>query len=84
MDVSLVSTSIVALLIAGLAILQRLRTRSSETRRDAEAEKPRTLDLTESFSEPALKLKAKLEKVLPGRVVGTEDEDAFKRLVNSH
>jgi FAD/FMN-containing dehydrogenase len=84
MNVSLVSTPIIALLIAGLAVLQRLRTRSSQTRRDAEAEKPRMLDLTGTFSKPALKLKARLAKELPGRVVGTEDVYVFKRLVNTH
>jgi FAD/FMN-containing dehydrogenase len=84
MDPSLILTSVVALLIAGFVVLQRLRTGSSQARRDAEAEKPHSLDLSESLSEHALRLQTLLAKELTGRVVTPEDIDMFKRLVTSH
>ncbi|KAF2498143.1 FAD-binding domain-containing protein [Lophium mytilinum] len=77
-------TSILASIVLLVFIMRRLWVQASQTRRDAEAEKPLHLDLTTSLSEPARQLKELLVKVLSASVISPEDGAAFKQSANSY
>lgn len=65
-------------------LLYRLRVRSSQIRRDAEAAKPTHLDLDASFSEAACELRAKLVAALPDSTISPENVGSFEESMKAY
>jgi hypothetical protein len=73
-----------AILLTTIFIVYRLRIRSSQIRRNAEAEKPAYIDLEASLSEEARALRSKLLEVLPDSIITPDSAGPFKDLVNAY
>ncbi|KAH7083490.1 hypothetical protein BKA63DRAFT_153972 [Paraphoma chrysanthemicola] len=80
----LLLTSATVVFTTFIFFVYRLRVRSSQIRRDAEAEKPKYHELDASFSEPALRLRAKLIAALPASIISPEDARSFEASMNSY
>tara|TARA_R110002003_G_scaffold878_4_gene21711 strand:- start:3823 stop:5481 length:1659 start_codon:yes stop_codon:yes gene_type:complete len=81
---SLLLTSAAVILTTSVFIAYRLRVRSSQTRRDEEAEKPSHQELDASFSRSAIRLREKLDAALPESIITPENTDAFKQSMNAY
>ncbi|KAF9699979.1 hypothetical protein EKO04_001326 [Ascochyta lentis] len=73
-------TSLAALIF----LLHRLQARTSQIRRDAEAEKPRHAEVSAPLSKAALRLRSKLQEGLPESVICSDCRSAFKESLNSY
>jgi hypothetical protein len=80
----LLATSVGAVLVTSIFIYHRLQTRSSQTRRNAEAQKPTPLELDANLSEAARQLRAKLVAALPHSTVTSENADSFEKSMNGY
>lgn len=77
-------TIVFASFIVLRVLLHRFRVRTSQIRRDAEAEKPTHLTVPAQLSSLAIRLRAKLQQALPGCVICSDAPDEFKRLLDAH
>jgi hypothetical protein len=78
-------SSISVILVTSLVILYRLRVRSSQLRRDADATKSHHLELDASFTHAARQLRQKLVAALPEEsVISPENETAFGASMNAY
>jgi len=73
-----------ALFVLFLFLFQRLRIRSSSTRRDAESEESLDMNLDASFTDAARQLRAKLVAALPDSVVTPENAAKFEESVKQY
>jgi hypothetical protein len=84
MALSLLATSLGAVLLTSIIIFYRMQVRSSQTRRDAEARKPTHLELDANLSEAARQLRAKLLAALPDSTITSENVDSFEKSMNGY
>ena len=82
MALSWLSYTCIAILLATVYIRQRLRVRSSQVERDAEAEKPGRLRLDDGLTASGRQLNAKLIAAIPHIVITSEKATEFKNLMN--
>ncbi|KAB2109699.1 hypothetical protein AG0111_0g1713 [Alternaria gaisen] len=82
MALSWLSYTCIAILLATVYIRQRLRVRSSQVERDAEAEKPGRLRLDDGLTASGRQLNAKLIAAIPHIVTTSEKATEFKNLMN--
>jgi hypothetical protein len=79
MTTMLFLSSTVVILFTSLLVLHRLRLRSSQIHRDAEAKEPTHVDLDASFTDAAHQLRQKLLAALPDIVITPENVVAFEK-----
>jgi FAD/FMN-containing dehydrogenase len=84
MAAAILFTTAVAMLMALVFLLYRLRVQTSQIKLKAEAEKPSHVEVSPSLSESALRVRASLQKALPGSLICPDDREAFNKLVNIH
>lgn len=84
MELAPTLVTIILTLITASYLLYRLRIRSSQTRRNEEAEKPGLLHFEESLSEPARQLRAKRIAALPEIVSSLETPAELKQWMKSY
>jgi hypothetical protein len=84
MALSWLSITCIAILLTSVLIKNRLRIRTSQTERDAEAEKPGRVKLDPALSASARQLKAKLVAAIPHIVITPENVTEFKESMNAY
>jgi FAD/FMN-containing dehydrogenase len=84
MALSWLSYTCIAILLATVYIRKRLRVRSSQIERDAEAEKPGRLRLDDGLTASGRQLKAKLVAAIPHIVITPEKSTEFKESMNAY
>ncbi|KAF1363282.1 FAD-binding domain-containing protein [Lizonia empirigonia] len=81
---AILCATVVASLVALVFALHLLRVRTSQARRDAEAEKPEHTDVPAPLSKTVLRLRARLQDALPGSVICAEYRSAFEESSNNY
>jgi hypothetical protein len=84
MTSSLLATSLGIAVLTSFFVVYRLRIRSSQTRRDAEAKKPTHVEQDAKLSEQARQLRDRLVTALPDIVITPENAYSFEKSMNAY